>query len=123
VVPVVVVPVVVVPVVVVPVPVAAGLTGLDGAVLSLALSPADAAEDVVVLGVVDVVVVVVAAGTVEVVVVAAGVVADVAIGAWVTAAGVAAAWALGRIASSSCSGERWLSSAPASLASIRASRR
>jgi hypothetical protein len=95
---------------------------LDGAVLSLALSPADAAEDVVVLGVVDVVVVVVAAGTVEVVV-AAGVVADVAIGAWVTAAGVAAAWALGRIASSSCSGERWLSSAPASLASIRASRR
>ena len=102
-------------------PVVAVLTGLDGAALSLALSPADAAEDVVVLGVVDVVVVVVAAGAVEVV--AADVVTAVAIGAWVTAVGVVAAWALGRIASSSCSGERWLSSAPASLASSRASRR
>ena len=120
VVPVVVVPVVVVPVVVVPVVVVTVLTGFDGATLSPAPSAADAFEDVEVVGVVDVVVVVVAAGAVEVV--AAGV---VAIGASVTAVDVAAVWAacvLGRIASTSCSGERWSSASPASLASIRASR-
>jgi hypothetical protein len=123
VVPVVVVPVVVVPVVVLPVVVVTVLTGLDGATLSPAPSAADGVEDVEVLGVVDVV----AAGVVEVV--AAGVVevvaAEVVIGAWVTAVDAAALWAafvLGRIASTSCSGERRSSASPARRASSRASR-
>jgi hypothetical protein len=121
--PVVVVPVVVVPVVVLPVVVVTVLTGLDGATLSPAPSAADGVEDVEVLGVVDVV----AAGVVEVV--AAGVVevvaAEVVIGAWVTAVDAAALWAafvLGRIASTSCSGERRSSASPARRASSRASR-